>query len=66
MSGYLAKLAGTPQSLYDTQALQEKAAQWRVEAGRMTLASLRAFCLAEAKWYERRIQLSRSTPVFPL
>jgi hypothetical protein len=51
-------------SSYDPEALLERAAQWRAQAAATLLEEERAFCLAEADRCERRVQLSRSTPVF--
>jgi hypothetical protein len=53
-----------PSSPYDTRVLLDRARQWRAEAARTTLGTMRAYCLAEADWCERRITLSRTTPVF--
>jgi hypothetical protein len=49
---------------YDPEALLERAAQWRARAAATVGEEERAFCLAEAEKCERRVQLSRSTPVF--
>jgi hypothetical protein len=51
-------------SSYDPEALLERAARWRAEAAAASLEEVRAFCLAEADRCERRVQQSRSTPVF--
>ncbi|HEY4174097.1 MAG TPA: hypothetical protein VGM42_13790 [Rhodopila sp.] len=59
-------LAGpaNPSSPYDTLALLDRARQWRAEAVRVKAGAMRAFCLAEAEWCERRVNRSRTTPVF--
>jgi hypothetical protein len=51
-------------SPYDPRNLLERAKQWRAEAAAATLAEMRAYCLDEADRCERRVQRSRSTPVF--
>jgi hypothetical protein len=54
----------SPNSPYDTLVLLKRAKQWRAEAARVAPGAMRAFCLAEADWCERRVNLSRATPVF--
>jgi hypothetical protein len=49
---------------YDLDILLHKAALWRSEAAMAMLDEVRAFCLAEADRCERRVQQSRSTPLF--
>jgi hypothetical protein len=51
-------------SSYDPEALLQRAALWRAEAAAASREEVRAFCLAEADRCERRVQESRSTPVF--
>jgi hypothetical protein len=51
-------------SPYDTQAVEERAREWRAEAAMTTSATMRAFCLAQAEECERRVRLSLSTPIF--
>lgn len=51
-------------SPYDLVVLQERAALWRVEAAVATREAMRIFCLAEAGYCERRIEMSMTTPVF--
>jgi hypothetical protein len=50
-------------SQYDPAVLLEQSASWRAEAAAASLEAARRFCLAEADQRERRVQLSRSTPV---
>jgi hypothetical protein len=54
----------TGPSLYDVDALAERAAQWRAEAGRVRQKPMRALCLGQADMYEQRIRASLSTPIF--
>ncbi|HET6306249.1 MAG TPA: hypothetical protein VFG12_03630 [Rhodopila sp.] len=51
-------------SPYDIVALMERALLWRAEAEATLLEAMRAFCLTEAERCERRVELSRSTPMF--
>jgi hypothetical protein len=51
-------------SSYDPETLLQRAVEWRARAAAAALEEERAFCLAEAEKCERRVQLSRSTPVF--
>jgi hypothetical protein len=50
-------------SEYDLVVLQERAELWRAEAAAATLELMRIFCLTEAVQCERRVEMSRSTPV---
>jgi len=50
-------------SPYDVVVLKERAALWRVEAAASTVDAMRIFCLTEADYCERRVQMSLSTPV---
>jgi hypothetical protein len=50
-------------SPYDLVVLTERAQLWRAEADAATLAEMRSFCLSEADRCERRVEVSRSTPV---
>jgi hypothetical protein len=50
-------------SPYDLVVLEERAHLWRAEAHVARLEEMRTFCLTEADRCERRIELSRSTPV---
>jgi hypothetical protein len=50
-------------SPYDPVVLEERAQLWRAEADVATLEEMRSFCLTEADRCERRVELSRSTPV---
>jgi hypothetical protein len=50
-------------SEFDTQALQQRADQWRIEAAQASSADMRVFCISEAENCERRLQRSFDTPV---
>jgi hypothetical protein len=50
-------------SPYDLSVLRERAALWRAEAEAATLEPMRVFCLTEANFCERRVEMSLSTPV---
>ena len=50
-------------SPYDLAVLKERAELWRLEAAAATMEEMRKFCLTEADYCERRIQMSASTPV---
>jgi hypothetical protein len=54
---------GMSGSQYDPVVLQERADLWRAEAAAATLDAIRTFCLTEALQCERRVEMSRSTPV---
>ena len=51
------------QSQYDLSALDERIRQWRDEADRATLETMRRICLAEMRECERRLRRSLSTPM---
>ena len=51
------------QSPYDLVVLRERALLWRAEAAVATLEAMQIFCLSEAHQCERRVELSRITPV---
>ncbi|HEX4368582.1 MAG TPA: hypothetical protein VH023_17220 [Rhodopila sp.] len=50
-------------SPYDVVVLKERAELWRAEAAAATVDAMRIFCLTEADYCERRVQMSLSTPV---
>jgi hypothetical protein len=50
-------------SPYDLAVLKERAELWRAEAAAATLEAMRSFCLTEAAYCERRVEMSLSTPV---
>lgn len=50
-------------SPYDVAVLMERAELWRTEAAAATVEAMRVFCLTEADYCERRVQMSLSTPV---
>jgi hypothetical protein len=50
-------------SEFDTQALEQRADQWRVEAARASSEDMRMFCIREAEACERRLRQSFDTPV---
>jgi hypothetical protein len=50
-------------SEFDTEALQQRADQWRVEAAQASSEDMRMFCIREAERCERRLQRSFDTPV---
>jgi hypothetical protein len=50
-------------SPYDLAVLKERAELWRIEAAAATIEAVRMFCLTEADYCERRIQMSASTPL---
>jgi hypothetical protein len=50
-------------SPYDVVVLKERAELWRAEAAAATVDAMRVFCLTEADYCERRVQMSLSTPV---
>ena len=50
-------------SPYDPVVLKERAELWRAEAAAATVDAMRTFCLTEAAYCERRVQMSLSTPV---
>ena len=49
---------------YDPKLLITRAEQWRAEAEAATLDAMRSFCLREAAWCERRVDLAYNTPMF--
>ena len=51
------------QSSYDPTSMLKRAARWREAAAATPVEEDRAFCLAEADRCERRVHLSRFTPV---
>jgi hypothetical protein len=58
------RLRAMTHSPYDLVVLEKRAQLWRAEADIATLEEMRSFCLTEADQCERRVELSRSTPVF--
>jgi hypothetical protein len=50
-------------SPYDLAVLKERAELWRAEAAAATFEAMRSFCLTEAAYCERRVEMSLSTPV---